>query len=510
MIDLSMLKRPMALLLAGLLLLGGCSRPAGDAPSGRSGVYYEIFVGSFFDSDGDGLGDLPGLISKLDYLKSESGENCLGVTGIWLMPVNPSPTYHKYDVTDYYSIDPGYGTMEDFEQLIYECAKRGIDVIIDLVINHTSSRHPWFLAAVEELETGTPPRYQYYYNFIDHPRSGYYPTAGGMYYEAHFWSEMPDLNMDSEELRAEIADIARFWLDKGVAGFRLDAARHIYKERDKNLEFWRWFSDICKEIKADVFLVGEVWDTESEILAYYGSGLNALFNFPFAGEKGIIHHSVINADGLRLATHLERFTGKIKEIDPDGLHAPFLSNHDTDRSAGYITDPNRRKLQASIYLLTPGVPFIYYGEELGMTGKGKDENKRTAMIWSLTDTAGQTNGPEGADTPSAADGGVAELLADPGSLLNYYRAVIALRGKYPSIQTGTVTNLKSPDRRLCAVLIGDTAILHNLSPDHVEADISSLCPKMRLGDVLSPTGEDLVINGETAVLPPYSTVIMVP
>ncbi|MDR0324488.1 MAG: alpha amylase [Oscillospiraceae bacterium] len=503
-------KRYPALLLVLLLLLGACSQTGSIQPSGGSGIYYEIFVGSFYDSDGDGLGDLQGIISKLDYLNNESGEESLGVSGIWLMPINPSPSYHKYDVTDYYAIDPAYGTMEDFEQLIAECEKRGIDVIIDLVVNHSSSQHPWFLAAVDEVKTGAEPKYQNYYHFSQEKESAdWYSTAGGWYYEAIFWSEMPDLNMDSQEMRDEIANIAAFWLDKGVKGFRLDAAKHIYDTREENLAFWQWFSGVCRGIKEDVFLVGEVWSGENEIYAYYGSGLDALFNFPFSGSDGIINGSVRTKDGATLASNLERFMKNIRERNPDAIHAPFLSNHDTDRSAGYIVDPHRRKLQAAIYLLMPGIPFVYYGEELGITGRGKDENKRTAMIWSLTDRTGQTENPSGALEPEPVSGGVAEMLSDPDSLLHYYRAAIALRTEFPSLQTGEVIALKAPDRQVFAVMIGEVAVLHNLSGESVEVDIQTLCPGMELGAYLSPTGKEIDANG-TFILPPYASAVLKP
>ena len=474
--------------------------------------YYQIFVGSFYDSDGDGIGDLQGIIHKLDYLGSPDGEDSLGITGIWLTPINPSPTYHKYDVTDYYSIDPAFGTMEDFEMLIAESKARDISIIIDLVINHTSSRHPWFLAALEEIETGSQPYYRNFYNFVEEvPGSGYHPTVGGLYYEAHFWSEMPDLNMDSGELRAEIADIARFWLEKGVAGFRLDAAMHIYNSQGQNIEFWTWFVNMCREINEDVFLVGEVWSNEVTIMPFFETGL-ALFNFPFSGHDGTILRSINTGNGDRLASELERYDHEIRLRNPDGINCLFLSNHDTGRSAGFIMDPDIQKLAAAVYLMVPGSPFIYYGEEIGMTGSGIDENKRTAMFWSATDSTGITNNPANATNNRTPDEGVAEQLADPDSLLNYYRAIIALKAKHPDIFDGAITKVNIENTGICAIRTGDVFVMHNLTENNIEIQLSEIKEIEELNAVLSgyvsPTGVEATETGGVLTLPPYATVVL--
>lgn len=217
-------------------------------------TWYEIFVYSFNDSDGDRVGDLQGVISKLDYVSD------MGFNGIWLMPIMPSPSYHKYDVTDYQAIDPLYGTMEDFDRLVEECDRRGIKLIIDLVLNHTSSEHPWFTAACEylgQLEEGEEPSaedcpYYAYYNFVKgNPSSPTYYQVGGTdyYYEGAFSDQMPDVNFDCEALRKEFEEIMSFWLNKGVGGFRLDAVKHFYGEAtSKNVEVLTWVNDYVKYI----------------------------------------------------------------------------------------------------------------------------------------------------------------------------------------------------------------------------------------------------------------------
>ncbi|MEG2018150.1 MAG: alpha-amylase family glycosyl hydrolase, partial [Clostridium sp.] len=237
----------LALLIVTVSMLSGCSKKAEVKENDdKYKNYYEIFVGSFYDSDEDGIGDINGIIEKLDYLNDgdNKSDKDLGINGIWLMPVMPSPTYHKYDVTDYLGIDPQYGTMEDFEKLIKECNKRGVDLIIDLVLNHTSAQNPWFISAKKSLTVepcgkdvcaySEPCRehnkYVKYYNFSEEKLSGYHSVGmpTGWYYEGVFWDQMPDLNLDNEEVWNEIENISKFWLDKGVAGFRLDAVTSYY------------------------------------------------------------------------------------------------------------------------------------------------------------------------------------------------------------------------------------------------------------------------------------------
>ena len=214
--------------------------------------FYEIYVRSFSDSNGDGIGDLQGVISKLDYLKAPDGQDdshALGVDGIWLMPICTSPSEHKYDVTDYCEIDPTYGTMEDFEELLKKFHERGIHVIIDLVLNHTSNEHPWFIQAVKDVNNGDyDSKYAQYYNFTTEPElddnenvKGYSAVEGneeGYYYESRFVYSMPDLNLDNPDVFAEIKDIMKFWLEKGVDGFRLDACKSYFtNSMDKSIEF---------------------------------------------------------------------------------------------------------------------------------------------------------------------------------------------------------------------------------------------------------------------------------
>lgn len=277
-------QRGLALLLAlCLLLLSACGERRREAEENviddKYRNWYEVFVYSYYDSDGDRIGDLAGLVEKLDYIAS------LGMNGIWLMPIMPSPSYHKYDVTDYYDIDPQYGTLEDFSALLEKAHSLGIDVIIDLVVNHTSSEHPWFLSAKADANS----EYREYYNWSDEPRDGY-AKAGGSYYECRFVNTMPDLNLDNPEVRAEIERILRFWLeDVGVDGFRLDAVTSYYTgERERNIDFLSWLGETARAISPDCYIVGEAWTDLYEIADYCAADIDSFFLFPVAQSGGYI------------------------------------------------------------------------------------------------------------------------------------------------------------------------------------------------------------------------------
>lgn len=411
------------------------------------GTTYEVFVYSFCDSNGDGIGDLKGLTGKLNYIED------MGFDGLWLMPVMPSTTYHKYDVTDYYDIDPEYGSMEDFEALVRACDERGIRVIIDLVINHSSSKHPWFLEACEYLAglDGKEPNEEEcpevgYYHFSKEQKSKYYQVPGttDWYYEGQFWSEMPDLNLGNENLRKEIEEITAFWLEKGVAGFRLDAAKEFYTGVDSaNVDVLTWFEQTVKAQKEDVYVVAEVWSDTATYAAYYDSGIDSVFDFAFADSTGIIA-GVVN--GSKSASGYGKAMEKVQEDfaahNPDYIDAPFYTNHDMGRSAGYYSGENAEKqvkIAGALNLLMSGNTFTYYGEELGMKGAGKDENKRAPMYWSAEKSSrGMCQGPPEMDSVKMKYPSYEEQKEDPYSIYNYYRQAVKVRNAFSEIIQGTV------------------------------------------------------------------------
>jgi len=483
------------------------------------GNYYEIYVGSFYDSDGDGMGDIRGIIEKLDYINDgkPGSDKSLHVDGLWLMPIMPSPSYHKYDVTDYYNIDPEYGTMEDFEALIDECGKRGVKVIIDLVMNHTSIMHPWFLETVKEIKEGKEPYYQNFYNVaVEKKNSEYYfMGVSDHYYEGVFYSGMPDLNFDNEAVRDEFRRIADFWLDKGVAGFRLDAIKHIYASRAKSVDMIGWFIDYCKSVKPDIYIVGEVWSDDAEVMDFYKSGIPSLFNFGFAQESGYIARAVNTNTGADFASNVVRWYKLISSRNADAIDAPFISNHDNDRSAGYFKeDVAKEKMAAALLLFMPGNAFIYYGEEIGLTGKGIDENKRGPMIWSLDDMTGMAKGPSGMTQRAKPSAGVDTQLEDKDSLLRFYIEAIRLRNKYPEISRGVPSAVKLSDisdRSLAAYRVTwndkEVIVLHNLSDEEKTVKISDVTVK-KLGGMLSAGGGTAKVTKDGVYMPAYSTVVI--
>lgn len=423
-------------------------------------TYYEVFVYSFVDSNGDGIGDLQGLIDRLDYINDGDPQTTsdLGCNGIWLMPIMPSPSYHKYDVTDYYEIDPAYGTMEDFETLIEECDKRGIKVIIDFVINHSSSEHPWFKEACSYLAAlgdGEPSLeecpYVDYYHFTKEAGTGYSQVPGSdvWYYEAQFYYGMPDLNLYSEQVRSEIEDIVDFWLAKGVGGFRLDAAKEYETGVDSaNVEILTWFTDMVKEKKEDAYLVAEVWTDISTYAQYYDSGIDSVFNFAFADSEGIIASAAkASSPASSYGKALENIQTMFAEHNPEYIDAPFYTNHDMARSAGYFSGDNAQsqtKIAGAMNLLMTGSAFVYYGEELGMKGAGKDENKRAPMyFFEDKDTPGMCAGPADMDSVKMKYGSFEEQVQDPYSIYHYYKKAIRIRNAFPAIVKGTAANLEA-------------------------------------------------------------------
>jgi len=501
-------------------------------------TFYEVFVYSFYDSNGDGIGDLKGLTEKLDYINDgdEATTEDLGFNGIWLMPIMPSATYHKYDVTDYCDIDPEYGTLDDFKELIAQCHERGINVIIDFVMNHTSSQHEWFTSAcayLRELGEGEPSEsdcpYYGYYNFSREKLNGdYYKVPGAdWYYEGKFWSEMPDLNLGNEVLRKEFDDIVSFWLELGVDGFRLDAAKEYYSDNiPANVEVLSWFNTMVKEKSEDAYIVAEVWADMNAYAQYYQSGIDSVFNFAFANSEGLIAKTVKgNASGGAAAygkaiAELEEQFGQYNE---NYIDAPFYCNHDLGRSAGYYNGEwaeAQVKMGAALNLMMNGAAFVYYGEELGMKGSGKDENKRAPMYWSEDEnTKGMCSGPKDMDKVTMKYPSFEVQKEDSYSIYNYYKQAVLLRNRYPEIARGRVSYLSGvSDEKICILkkeYEGSTILLvFNLSSEKLLLDLSKFnlanidAENLSVGGMLL-TGEEAVAKeGSGLVLPPYSVAVL--
>lgn len=502
-------------------------------------TYYEIFLYSYYDSNGDGIGDINGLISKLDYLNDgdDTTDSDLGINGIWLMPIMPSTTYHKYDVVDYYNIDSQYGTLDDFKNLIAECNKRGIKVIIDLVLNHTSTQNEWFKSGVKSLgiepcgqETCTEKDlcrehnpYCKYYNFVEGKPAGgeYYSTGqGDWYYEAVFWDQMPDLNLANPELRTNLEDVMKYWLDMGVGGFRLDAAKEFYSgNTDKNVEVLKWVNDYVKGINKDNYLVAEVWDSFGTMSQYYESGIDSLFNFPFSQQQGKIvttlNYTGDDNSGSSFGRAMVTVQDRFRSYNENAIDASFFTNHDTARAAGYFNyDMNKIKMAAGMNLMMAGNSFIYYGEELGMSGSGRDENKRAPMYWSATNLLGMSYGPPGMDTVTHNFGSYEDQVDDPLSIYNYYKRAVRLRNENPEIARGTtkvIDELNQGDIAAITRTYEDStiAIIYNISDAETSVKLTDSSVKMEeIRGYLSVDGDAVTLDGDTLTMPPYSIVVL--
>lgn len=436
------------------------SAPAGASFWWNERVFYQIFVRSFYDSDGNGVGDFQGLIQKLDYLNDGNPDTStdLGITGIWLMPIMPSPSEHGYDVTDYYAINPDYGTVEDFHEFIDAAHARGIAVIIDLVINHTSEHHPWFVASRD----GNP-QYADYYVWSDTDPGFRGPSnqtvwhrKGNRYAYGVFTGFMPDLNYTNPAVTAEMNAIAAFWLDEmNIDGFRVDAVKYIVEEGralENTVSTHRWLEDFhayVRSVKPDALLVGEIWDSTSTVVAYVGDEMDIAFEFDLAA-------ALVRSAAFKLSGTYVRAIEPVLSAYPPGQFATFLTNHDQDRVYSQAQNSIESVMIGAYLLLTsPGVPFIYYGEEIAMEGKRtlatSDNQRRTPMQWEDAPNAGFTSGlPWFPVNPSYTDFNVAELQAVPDSVLNIYRELIQLRGRTPALQSGDFVLLTSASRKVLA------------------------------------------------------------
>ena len=414
-------------------------------------VFYHIFVGSFSDSNGDGIGDLRGIINRMDYINDgdpNSGVS-LGAEGIWLSPIFVSPSYHKYDVVDYYQVDPKFGTNEDLKELIDLCHERGVKIILDMVINHSSNQNPWFKSFCEAHKNGdTESEYYNLYTWIEEtvPGKTWYNINGTNHkYEGNFSSQMPELNYDNPDAYQKMLDVCKYYLELGVDGFRFDAAKYIYYgDTTPNIDFWNRFMADLRAIKPDLYSVAEVWDSDGVTIPYFSS--TNCFNFSMAQTNGQIAATAKAGDVNVLTAYMEHYIDLIKAENPDAFPVTFIANHDTDRAAGFLNvSSGQAFVAANLSILMPGSSFIYYGEEIGLKGArggaNTDANRRLAMLWGDGDSV---KDPVGADYASEQlNGTVQDQLPNGDSLFNHYKKLISIRKAYPEIANGTYTALKT-------------------------------------------------------------------
>jgi maltose alpha-D-glucosyltransferase/alpha-amylase len=475
---------------------------AEDASWYKDAVFYEVPIKSFYDSNGDGIGDLNGLTEKLDYLQQ------LGVDCLWLLPMYQSPLRDDgYDISDFYRIHPDYGTVADFERLVKAAHERKIRVIADLVLNHTSDQHPWFLSA---RKPGSPRRDWYVWSaddkkykdarviFTDSEKSNWtWDPVARSYYWHRFFSHQPDLNYDNPEVRAEMLKVVRFWLDRGLDGFRVDAAPYLYERENTGCENLPETHAYLKELRAAVdkdyagrVLLAEANQQPAEVRPYFGDGdeCHMAFHFPLMPR---IFIAVRKEDRGPIVDVLDRTPA----IPGSCQWALFLRNHDEltlemvapeEREymlAEYAHDPRmkvnmgirrrlspllgfgrrRMELLASLILSLPGSPVIYYGDEIGMGDNIHLEDRhsvRTPMQWSADRNAGFSTAPSERLYAQPVLNPVFSYQAInveaqsqlPGSLLHWMRRLIGIRKRHPAFGRGTMELLRPANQKVLCYL----------------------------------------------------------
>ncbi|GBR09019.1 glycoside hydrolase family 13 protein [Gluconobacter frateurii] len=470
----------------------------------KEAVVYQVYTRSFSDSNGDGIGDLPGLIDRLDYLQS------LGVQVIWLAPHYDTPNVDNgYDIRDYRAVDPLQGTMADFDRLVAGLHERGMKLIVDLVINHTSDQHEWF----RQSRSGPDNPYRDFYIWRDGrddgPPNNYLSIFGGsawekdeasgQYYLHYFAKEQPDLNWENPKVRQEVYNMMRFWLDKGVSGFRMDSICFISKLpglRDLTLaemeslehvyvtgpKIHDYLQDMHHEVLVDrdLLTVGEAFGVSFEDTPAFVSEARNELTMVFHFEIVRIGRHDWQVQDWTIKDLKAVLRGEETSSGPDGWLTSFLENHDNPRSVSWFGDPSPKghgpsaKALATLLIMRRGTPYIYQGEEIGMTnihfdgiedfqdinakgiwnntvGIGKmsaeevlhslrrvtRDNARTPMQWDASNHAGFTTGlPWFRVNPNHIDINVAQQDADPNSILNYYRTLIQLRASQKTLIYG--------------------------------------------------------------------------
>ncbi len=446
-------------------------------------VGYEVFVRSFQDSDGDGIGDFKGLTSRLDYLNDgKPGGDDLGIDLLWLMPVNASPSDHGYDVTDYRKLNPQYGTDADFNAFLTAAHARGIRVVLDLVLNHCSKQHPWFQASA----AGTDKADWFVWSDValnwkqPFGNSPSWHANGKRWFYGVFADSMPDLNYTNPAVTAELTDVAQTWLDRGVDGYRLDAVRYLIetgagngqKDTPPTLAWWQTWATQLRQHQASAgkpepLMVGEAWAANAIAAQYQAAGgLNMTFDFDLAAA---LLASLQNAAPETLAQVLCAEEGVFPK---DAARGTFLTNHDMVRIATQLAEPAANRLAAVLLFALPGTPWVYYGEEIGLQNgtDSNDEAKRQPMQWQPGAGVGFTTGtPWQPANGDAATVSVQVQTAQADSLLALYRKLIALRQASDALAVGETRLLvagsllgvlrKAGQERILAVLnLGAAAV----------------------------------------------------
>lgn len=469
-------------------------------------TYYEIFPRSYADSDGNYIGDLNGITNKLDYIEK------MGFNGIWLMPINETTTYHGYDVVDYLKINSQLGTMDDFKNLLDKAHKKDINVIMDLVLNHSSDKNTWFIEGSKAFKEGnTKNKYYDYYNFSLTQDDNHKYISNGIYYEAGFGSNMPDLNLDSENLREDIKKIVKFYMDLGVDGFRLDATTWYYfGNTTKNTEFLKWLNDYTKSINPNAYIVGEAWTSGGEITQMYNSGIDSFFSYYNSECLGKeILYEIVNNNGKSFIKTNNYLINQANGHIP----APFITNHDNARAANLLQSKRtskNTKFGQTLLQLSTGSTFTYYGDEIGMLGVNPpDENVRTHMDFG---EKSDCLDPSGSTFTKSNYGSVKDQINDDNSILNYFKKINYIRNSSEAIRKGNFELLDFNDDYILSFrkIFNDEEkfIIINFNDNKINYDISKLNINTKNKITLCVDNKEKIrIDGNILSMPSKSIII---
>jgi maltose alpha-D-glucosyltransferase/alpha-amylase len=525
-------------------------------------IFYEIYLRSFKDGNGDGIGDLAGLTQKLDYLQE------LGVDCLWLCPIYPSPLKDNgYDISDFYTIDPVYGSLDEFKDLVQEVQKRGMRLIMDLVVNHTSDEHPWFQTARSNPDS--PYRDYYLWSdtdelysdariiFLDTEKSNWtWDQEAGQYYWHRFYSSQPDLNYTNPAVRSEMLNIVRFWLDMGIDGFRVDAVPYLFEEDGTNCEnlpqtheFLKYLREFVDRNYDDKVLICEANQLPEDVVDYLGDGdeFHIAFHFPLMPKIFM---------GLRAHNRslIEETLKKTPDIPQGTQWGTFLRNHDeltlemvTPEEREWMwreyapearmrlnlgirrrlaplldNDPRKIMLANRVLFSLPGTPFLYYGDEIGMGDNIElpDRNGlRTPMQWDTTPNAGFSESPETwlpvivHEPYSPAQVNVEQQLQQPASLWHQMQELITLRKNEKVFQSNRIKFIEQPDERVMLFLRSmdkdEILFVHNLSEEEIDFSVNfPRKPFKKLIDLF--TNDDFELSGRTLSikLKPYQSLYL--
>ena len=511
------------------LILSSCQVVVPSSDQGSSSIiepynhelkyrtYYQILVYSFADSNGDGVGYFKGIYEKSGYLRE------LGVEGLYLSAIHPAMSYHGYDVTDYYEVRSLYEVDGyTFEDLVTDLKAIDIVVLIDLVLNHSGSNHLWFFQAQDAYGRDEENPYISWYNFSKTQDAKHPWGSTNRYYEGIFSSSMPDFNFDNPDVRREFINIGKFWMEKGIAGFRLDAAMHIFTDYSggdkwngdilsKNAEFWTEFQTEIAALYPNFYMVGEVWTAQPKLESYYATNIDSLFNFE---HKTRAEGQLFGTASL--AVGFQSHQRNIRQRQPDAIEANFLSNHDKPRLSSSLTNQNILKMLGAMTVLAPGNSFIYYGEEVGLKAEGSssiaDRIYRTPMPWGdgyVTNSGLYGNGNNLTSTTVSGLSANAQL-ADPSSIFIYYQQAIRIKREHFELRAGEVgvVNSGSPVVSVHTMTYEGVTKMVIQNGSSSAYTFNSPVPLGNILDGMSVSWATATRNGNSLTVPAYSSTIV--